>query len=197
MTVSLRSQPPIRLDTEALKGFSARLPDRGEILDLGLGDGGAALLALRSLGFEVSALAAESSPFAETAEARWGAAVRDLRLATLPRERFDGLWCHRILPLYPIDHVQRILALAFQSLKPKTGIALFSFLAGEAPPPAPSEPEAASLIRRPEDAPPARNTYREMAFLSALRQSGFQAISRGELREPSGDQWIAVLARRI
>ena len=124
---------------------------------------------------------------------------RDLRLASLPKEKFDGLWCHRILPLYPIDHLQRILGLAFQCLKPRSGIALFSFLANEAAPPAPAilERPESLLIRNLEEAPPVRNTYREAAFLSALRQSGFQALSRGELRENSGDQWIAVLARRI
>jgi hypothetical protein len=211
---SAHSLPPLhlRLDTEAFRTLAGRLPDRGRVLDLGLGDGGAALLAFRSLGFEATAVAAERSPHAETAEARWGSPVRDLRMASLPRETYDGIWCHRTLQLYPLDHVQRVLILAFSALKPKTGMALFSFL-GDAPhssggmtstsvpapesPPSREHPESA-LIRSEREYTPERYSFTENAFLSLLRQSGFQALSRGELREPGGAApWIAVLARRV
>lgn len=52
---------------------------------------------------------------------------KDLRLLSLPKETLDGIWWENANARYKLEDNQRILALLFQALKPKTGQLALSF----------------------------------------------------------------------
>ena len=52
---------------------------------------------------------------------------KDLRLLSLPKESLDGIWWENASARYKLEDNQRILALLFQTLKPKTGQLALNF----------------------------------------------------------------------
>ena len=78
---------------------------------------------------------------------------QDLRLLSLKKESFDGIWSHLTLGHLSIDECHRVLGSFFLGLKPQTGILFISI---------------------------AQTTHPENAFLSLLRQSGFQLLEKGK-----------------
>lgn len=52
---------------------------------------------------------------------------KDLRLVSLGQENRDGIWWENASARYALEDNQRILALLFQALRPKTGILAISF----------------------------------------------------------------------
>jgi hypothetical protein len=139
--------PPI----EALEKFAARLT-RGAKVFCADDDAAAAWLKLR--GFEV----ALRDP------------AKDLRLTSLPRSGFAGIWVGASLERLSIEDAQRVVATFFQALVPKTGTLFVA------------------------------HPYSETGFGSMLRQNGFQIldVGRQEARSEGGPSpWQAVTAHRI
>ncbi len=52
---------------------------------------------------------------------------KDLRMLSLPKESFDGIWWENASARYALEDNQRILGLLFQTLKAKTGQLAISF----------------------------------------------------------------------
>ena len=81
------------------------------------------------------------------------ATTQDLRLLSLKKESLDGIWSHLTLEHLSIEECHRVLGSFFMGLKPGTGILFISI---------------------------SENRHPENAFLSLLRQSGFQLIEKGK-----------------
>lgn len=115
---------------EAVEAFLSRIPRGGQVLcrDSQI----SAWLTQR--GIEVQAL----DP------------AKDLRLLSLKRESFDGIWAGTAFGTFPIEDAQRIIASFFQALRPRTGV-LF-----------------------------AAHQFPETAFASMIRQNGFQPLLQGQ-----------------
>jgi hypothetical protein len=88
---------------------------------------------LRSQGFEVE----EVDP------------AKDLRFLALKRESYRAIWSGKAVAAFNIEEAQRIIAIFFQALEPRTGI-------------------LATLHRFPEE-----------AFASMIRQNGFNPLLQG------------------
>ena len=98
---------------------------------------------------------------------------KDLRFLSPPKESYAGIWSGETWPNYPIDDAQRILAIYFQTLKPKTGVIFAATqLTGE------------------------KQSYSEKAFGSLVRQSGFQILIQAK-REDQGTEWMGWILKRI
>jgi 2-polyprenyl-3-methyl-5-hydroxy-6-metoxy-1,4-benzoquinol methylase len=178
-----------KLDTEGLQAFVNSLPPHARVLDAGCGAGYAMQWLRDQGGCEVEGVDASEKLIGLARTRGLTASCRDLRLLSVPRESFDGIWCSRTLPHLTIDECQRALASFFQALKPRTGMLFASFIEGTGER---SEPFT-------HDGAPMRtfHFFTENAFLSLLRQSGFSLVARGERKDPaSGERWIAVVARR-
>lgn len=132
----------------ALEKFSAQIPRGARILCTNE-DAGAWLT---ERGFEIQNLPPD----------------KDLRLLSLRRESFAGIWAgsgltrHPTRPIIPIEDAQRVIATFFQALVPGKGM-LFAV-----------------------------HPYPAGAFASLLRQNGLEILSQGIY-----DQKTAVLCRRI
>ncbi len=178
-----------RLDLAALQEFCRRLPAGGRVLDAGCGTG-------RDLRyFNRAGFAAEgfdvSPAMVELAGASAGTRVwtADLRLVSLARETYDGVWANRSLIHLRAPECQRAMASFFAALKPG-GTLFVSLEAGE------TEGET-RLDRTDDPTGPSRMIYlyRPDDFASLIRQNGFRVeLTGGELGAPDR---VGFIARRI
>jgi SAM-dependent methyltransferase len=171
------------IDLPLLQAFRSLLPANGSLLATPC----ARLRELRWLadaGFSLEAFDADGVAV-ERARAELPAAIRlrqaDARLITLPRDSFDGIWCHGLVPHLRASECQRALQTFFAALRPR-GALLITLLTTDQP----AAPDPAA-------GPPHR--YRPDDFASLVRQCGFTLLRQGRNeREPA---WLALLARRI
>lgn len=154
-------------DLEALSVFRSLLPARARVLDAGCG-AGFHLKWFHEQDCDVLGVDLVESitplPFQK----------KDLRFFNADAETFDGVWCHRVFPSMKPEEMQRVLALFFKILKPKSGALFVSF----------------------KDWAPAQETEKnEKAFLSLLRQSGFTSLMQADVDFGGGAE-KAIVARR-
>lgn len=174
-------------DFMALKEFASRLPRGGRVLDAACGTGWD-LAWFKSQGLEAEGVDFSSAMLERARRFEMPVTQRDLRLLSLRRETFDGIWCNRALMHLSIEEAQRVLAGFFQALRPRTGVLFVSFLEGSA-----TEPNREEL----PDAPGVTlHRYPVDGFFSLLRQTGFRVVLSGE-KEEAGAKWRAVLAQRL
>jgi hypothetical protein len=94
-------------------------------------------------------------------------ATKDLRMTSLARESFDGVWAGEGLGAFPIEEAQRVIAAFFRALKPRVGVLFVG------------------------------HRYSTTGFESLLRQNGFQVIHQGRQAGGASEPWNAVTSRRI
>lgn len=178
-------------DLAALKGFFELLPQGARVLDAGCGTG-QDLVWLKENGCQVEGVDA-SARMVEIASLQ-GVPVekRDLRFLNLAKETYDGIWCNQTLAHLSIEECQRVLAIFFQGLKPRTGIACLSYLEGQGSELDPS-PESTTELLSPRRT---LHSFNENGFLSLVRQSGFQPLRKGE-RLAQGRRWTVLICRRV
>lgn len=156
-------------DLEALSVFRSLLPARARVLDAGCG-AGFHLKWFQEQDCEVLGIDQRDAP----PEMRLPFLKKDLRFLNADSESYDGVWCHRVFPNLKPEEMQRVLALFFKILKPKTGVVFVSF----------------------KDWAPAQETEKnEKAFLSLMRQSGFTSLMQAEIDFGDGAE-KAIVARR-
>lgn len=108
-------------------------------------------------------LASRSEPELEGKLRRFGHTVvraedRDLRLVTLPAERFDAVWWSEASENFTLEDAQRILGIFFKGLRPRTGWIAVSF----------------------RHAPAGAHSWGRTEFEALFRQSGFSLTDRYE-----------------
>lgn len=175
-----------RLDLDALREFTSRLPAGGKVLDAGCGTG-------RDLQFfHRHGFAAEgvdgSEKMVTFARETSGCKVwqADLMLLSVPKEHYDGIWAHRSFLHLPPNGCLRVMGSFFATIK--SGGHLFMSI---------EEGSGETEDRTDDPQGPSRKIYRygEDDFASLLRQSGFQVLSQGRgLKEKSR---LAFMTRRL
>ena len=179
-------------DRTGLEAFAREIPVGGAVFDAGCG-AGQDLEFFRLRGFQADGIDA-SARLVEMARAKGlDATQKNILFAQLKKEHYDGIWCSRLLPHLSIEECQRVLAIFFQALKPRTGVLFLSFIEGE------------GSFTDPEQGDGARRTFyrfSQKAMGSLLRQSGFAPILHGvsEIAEPAParlQNWNALVCRRV
>lgn len=164
---------------DPLAELLALVPARGRVLVAGLGDGrelaAASRLRYAAEGFDVAEEKVRAVALLAPAAKVWRA---DVRLLSVPRESYDGVFARGLFAQLDPPGCQRALGSFFATLRP--GGALFAAIraADEA------ELGADGVYRYPRP-----------EFASLLRQSGFQILAEG--RPLADSEQIGYLARRI
>lgn len=164
-------------DLEALSVFRSLLPARARVLDAGCGAGFHLEWFHTNecdvLGVDNEApLNGKNIPFLK----------KDLRFYSAEEASFDGVWCHRVFPAMKPEEMQRVLALFFKALKPKTGVLFVSYrdwVVGQ-------DTESSGY---------ASDLTNSKAFHSLLRQSGFTSLMQADCNYGDGAE-KAIVARR-
>jgi hypothetical protein len=142
------------MDAAALREFASHLVRGGLVLDASRSGG---LGLLTEMGFKTESVDPQA----------------DLRLLSLPREQFDGVWVHQSLFKFTADECRRAMASFFYTLK-SGGILFVSF----------------EMNHVGESGP-----FVEDDYASLIRQHGFSLLTRG--KEEKHPERVAFVARRI
>jgi SAM-dependent methyltransferase len=158
-----------KLDLDALKTFSGRLPAGARILAVGCGSG-MELVYFRKAGFEPEAIDPDPAKV-ELAAKNSGCKVwrADPMLLSLPKESYDAIWANRSLIGLPPHGCQRVMGSFFAAIKSRGHL----FVSIDV----------------------STGQYSAGDFASLIRQSGFTVLMQGkDLDKP---ELVGFVARRI
>ena len=169
-------QPYSALDQIALDEFLALLPPGARVLDLGCG-GGRDLIYFTQKGFDAEGVYTSGDPAIPGLKVR----KADLRMLSLARESYDGIWVNLVLSQFNSNECQRVLLSCFNGLKSK-GALFVSIVEG-----------SVSAVRVEGITP--YYEYRADDFASLIRQSGFSLLKNGKSEKDT--RQIAFIAKRV